>query len=154
MSGQTATIDEILERYPGKPRYLISLLQDIQVEYGYVSNDAMTLVCDHAGVPISRAWSVATFYKSFSIEPQGEHRIKVCQGTACHLKGGTRLAEGLSRDLGITPGGTTEDLLFTLETVNCVGACALAPVAVIDEDYVPGATSRKLQKSIKKLSSE
>lgn len=154
MSSQTTTIDEIIEKYPAEPRYLISLLQDIQGEYGYISRDAMALVCGHVGAPLSRAWSVATFYKSFSTEPNGEHRIKVCQGTACHLKGGTRLAEGLQRDLGLESTGTTEDLRFTLETVNCVGACAIAPVVVIDEEYMPDANSRKLQKTIKKLSSE
>lgn len=154
MSNETATIDEILERYPGEPRYLISLLQDIQAEFGYVSSDAMTLVCDHAGVPISRAWSVATFYKSFSTEPQGEHHIKVCQGTACHLKGGTHLAEGLERDLGIQSGGTTKDLRFTLESVHCLGACALAPVVVVDEEYIANARSRNLSKKIVNLSVE
>jgi len=154
VSSQTATIDEILERYPGEPRYLISLLQDIQAEYGYVSNDAMTLVCDHAGVPASRAWSVTTFYKSFSTEPQGEHHVKVCQGTACHLKGGSRLAEGLERELGIPAGSTTEDLQFTLESVHCLGACALAPVVVMDEEYIANARSQALSKKIKKLSAE
>jgi NADH-quinone oxidoreductase subunit E len=152
LSSQTATIDEILERYPGEPRYLISLLQDIQAEYGYISSDAMTLVCDHASVPVSRAWSVATFYKSFSTEPQGEHHIKVCQGTACHLKGGTRLAEGLERELGVPAGCTTKDLRFTLETVHCLGACAISPVVVIDEEYIANARSQKLSKKIKKLS--
>ncbi len=147
-------IDTILESYPGESRYLIALLQDVQAEYNYISKENMTLVCDHVGVPVTQAWAVATFYKSFSLEPRGEHEIKVCLGTACHLKGGQRLVDNLSRELGIRPGETTEDLKFTLDTVNCLGACALAPVAVVDEDYQSQVTSRKLNKVIDKLSAE
>ena len=154
MSSETATLDEILERYPGEPRYLISLLQDIQAEYGYIGRDAMNLVCDHSGVPMSRAWSVATFYKSFSTEPQGEHRIKVCQGTACHLKGGNRLVEGLERELCVKSGETTKDLRFTVETVNCLGACALAPVVVIDKEYLANAKFQVLKRKVKEISTD
>jgi NADH-quinone oxidoreductase subunit E len=106
------------------------------------------------GVPLSRAWSVATFYKSFSLEPRGEHEIKVCLGTACHLKGGPRILAALERDLSIRRGQTTEDLRFTLETVNCLGACALAPVLVVGEDYHPNVTVRKVNKLIKQLATE
>lgn len=151
---ETKDIDTILESYPGNPRYLIALLQDVQSEYNYISGENMNLICDHVGIPLTQAWSVATFYKSFSLEPRGEHEIKVCLGTACHLKGGQRLVENLTRELHIEPGQTTEDLKFTLDTVNCVGACALAPVAVVDEEYQSKTTSRKLNKLIKKLSAE
>ncbi len=147
-------IDTILESYPGEPRYLIALLQDVQAEYNYISEENLTLICDHLGIPLTQAWAVATFYKSFSLEPRGEHEIKVCLGTACHLKGGQRLVENLSRDLGIQPGETTPDLKFTLDTVNCLGACALAPVAVADEEYLSQVTSRNLKQTIKKLSAE
>jgi NADH-quinone oxidoreductase subunit E len=145
-------IDTILENYPGEPRYLIALLQDVQAEYNYISEENMTLICDHVGVPITQAWAVATFYQSFSLEPRGEHEIKVCLGTACHLKGGQRLVDNLSRDMGVEAGKTTPDLKFTLDTVHCLGACALAPVAVVDEEYYAKVTSRKLNKVIKKLS--
>ncbi len=144
-------IDEIIERYPGKPEYLIFLLQDIQGAFNYISPEALELVCDHTGVPLSQAYSVATFYQSFSLEPRGEHEIKVCLGTACHLKGAPRLVDGLERSLGIAPGQTSADLKFSLETVNCLGACALAPVMVADEEYQPNMTSRKLGKLIKTL---
>ncbi|SPD71915.1 NADH-quinone oxidoreductase, E subunit [uncultured Desulfobacterium sp.] len=154
MKEQAETIDEILDRYPGEPRYLISLLQDIQAEHGYISREAMTLVCGHTGVPLSRAWAASTFYKSFSVEPRGEHTIKVCLGTACHLKGGTRLAEGLERELGVKSGCTTKDLRFSLDTVNCLGACALAPVVVLDEEYLPNTNSKKVKQSIKRLDAE
>jgi NADH-quinone oxidoreductase subunit E len=153
--GQTSLdIDEILERYPGDPRYLIALLQDVQAEYNYISPESMSLVCDHLGVPLTQAWAVATFYQSFSLEPRGEHEIKICMGTACHLKGSARLAENVSRELGIEPGQTTKDLKFTLDTVNCLGACAVAPVAVIDDEYQASINSRKLGRIIKQLSKD
>jgi NADH-quinone oxidoreductase subunit E len=147
---QLVDIDSILDRYPPQERYLIALLQDVQAAFNYISPEALTLVCDHVGVPPTRAWAVATFYKSFSLEPKGEHEIKVCLGTACHLKGGERLVEQLERDLKVERGRTTEDLNFTLETVNCLGACALAPVVMIDEDYLGGASQRAVRRAIKK----
>ena len=154
MKQERKNIDTILESYPGEPRYLISLLQDVQGEFNYISEENMNLICDHVEVPLTQAWAVATFYKSFSLETRGEHEIKVCLGTACHLKGGERLVDNLTRELGIAPGETTQDLRFTLDTVNCLGACALAPMAVVDEEYQSQVTSRKLNKIIKKLSSD
>ena len=147
----TMDIDTIMEKYPGEPHYLISLMQDVQSEYNYVSPEHLHLICDHVGVPRTRAWSVATFYKTFSLEPRGEHEIRVCLGTACHLKGSPRLVESLERDLKVIRGCTTTDLRFTLDTVNCVGACALAPVVVVDEEYQPKTSYRKLNKVIKGL---
>ena len=144
-------IEEIIERYPGKPEYLIFMLQDIQSSYGYISPESMQAVSDRARVPLSQAYSVATFYQSFRLEPRGEHEIRVCLGTACHLKGGPRMVEELSRKLGISPGETTEDLRYTLNTVNCVGACALAPVVVIDDDYLPNMTAKKLDRHLKRM---
>ncbi len=154
MKEQPIDIDNILEKYPGEPRFLISLLQDVQANYHYISEENMGLVCDHVGVPITQAWSVATFYKAFSLEPRGEHEIKVCLGTACHLKGGQRLVDNLVRELDIQPGQTTPNLKLTLETVNCLGACAIAPVAVVDERYHSKMTARKMDKILIKLSNE
>ena len=147
-------IDEIIERYPGRPEYLIFLMQDIQAAFNYISPEALTLICDHTGVPESQAYAVATFYNSFSLEPKGENMIQICLGTACHLKGSGLIAENLLRQLGLEEPGTTEDLKYTVETVNCLGACALAPVAVINGDYQPKVTSPKLMKSVKKLGSD
>ena len=154
MKEKSMDVDSILDKYPPHPQYLISLLQDVQEEYNYISPEHLNLVCDHVGVPLTRAWSVATFYKSFSLEPRGEHAIRVCLGTACHLKGGGRLVEGLERDLSVARGHTTEDLRFTLETVNCLGACALAPVLVVDEEYQPNMTYRKLGNLLKQVTAE
>ncbi len=151
MEPQGVQIDEIMERYPDKPEYLIFLLQDIQASYGYISAQAMQLACDRIGVPLTQGYSVATFYQSFRLDPSGEHEIRVCLGTACHLKGGQRLVEDLERRLNVEAGGTTEDLRFTLNTVNCVGACALAPVVVVDNEYQPNATSKKLEKYLKTI---
>ena len=143
-------LDDILEQYPEDPKHLIALLQDVQQEFGYITPEAMTRICDHVWVPLSRAYSVATFYKSFSLEPRGEHEVKVCLGTACHLKGGERLVETLEHELGVGPGETTADLSCTVETVHCLGACALAPVVVIDDSYHAVMDSSKLKKVIKK----
>jgi len=154
VTAKAEDIDSILDRYPPEPRYLIALLQDVQSAYGYISPEAMGLICDHVGVPKTWGWSVATFYKSFSLEPRGLHEIKVCLGTACHLKGGERLVEQLERDLKVERGRTTEDLSFTLDTVNCLGACALAPVVVVDEEYQANATTRRMKKMVKKISTD
>jgi NADH-quinone oxidoreductase subunit E len=154
MSVTFKSLENILERYPPSPEHLISALQDVQAKFNYLPAAAMTAVCDHLGVPISRGWAVATFYKAFSLKPRGEHGIRVCQGTACHLKGAKRLVENLSRELQVQPGDTTEDMKFTLETVNCLGACALAPVAVVDDTYYARVTAQKLDKALKKISAE
>ena len=147
-------IDEIMERYPNKPEYLIFLLQDIQSSCGYISPEAMQQACDQTGVPLTQGYSVATFYQSFRLDPRGEHEIRVCLGTACHLKGGPRIVDELERRLNVSNGGTTEDLRYTLNTVNCVGACALAPVVVVDEEYHPNMTARKLEKYLKAIDRE
>ena len=150
MKGLRPDVDSILQRYPRHPQHLISLLQDVQAAFNYISPDHLNIICDHLGVPITKAWSVATFYKSFSLEPRGQHEIKVCLGTTCHLKGGERLMECCERDLGVERGRTTEDLKFTVETVNCLGSCASAPVVMIDNEYLGGATIRSLKKLIGK----
>lgn len=141
-------IDDIVERYPDKPEFLIFMLQDIQSSYGYISEDAMQLACDRTGVPLTQGYSVATFYQSFRLDPSGEHEIRVCLGTACHLKGGQRLVEDLERRLNIAAGGTTDDMRYTLNTVNCVGACALAPVVVVDDEYLANTNAKKVEKHL------
>ncbi len=151
MSPYGVQLDEILERYPASPEYLIFFLQDIQASYGYISPKAIEQVCERTNVPATQAYSVATFYQSFRLDPSGEHEIRVCLGTACHLKGGQRMVDELSRRLDVEPGGTTADMRYTLNTVNCVGACALAPVVEIDDTYFPNATARKLDKQLKTM---
>ena len=144
---QSATdLDEIMDRYPDRPEYLIFYLQDIQEACGFIPQASMEEVCHRVGVPLTQGYAVATFYQSFRLDPMGEHEIRVCLGTACHLKGGQRIVEELERRTGAGAGQTTEDLRYTVNTVNCVGACALAPVVVVDEEYQPNVDAKKLDK--------
>ena len=141
---------EILQHYPqGDSAGLIHALQDLQAEFGYLPGEAVTLLCDRLNVPISKVFSAATFYKAFSLEPKGEMIIRVCTGTACHIRGAQTLVDEVCASLGIKPGGTTKDRKFTLETVNCVGACAMAPVVSLNGVYhgnvQPGAVTKKIQ---------
>ena len=141
---------KILDRYPeGDQTGLIHALQDIQAEFGYVAGEAVQLLCQHLGVPISKAFSAATFYKAFSLEPKGEVVIRVCTGTACHIRGAQTLVDEISAALGVRPGGTTKDLKFTLETVNCVGACAMAPVVLLNGEYHGSVQPGSVTKMIK-----
>jgi len=144
-------IETILEQYPRHPQYLVNLLQDVQAEYNYISSENLALVCDHLGVPLTQAWSMATFYRGFSLEPRGEHEVKVCLGTTCHLKGGQRLLEACERNLGVARGETTGDLKLSLDTVKCVGACALAPVVMVDNDYLGEANLVSVKKRLEEL---
>lgn len=127
------TVRQIIEAYPAEPRHLLAALQDIQAHYSYISVESMREVAEYLGVPESRVFSVATFYKALSLVPQGKKVIKVCNGTACHLRGSPGLIGALEAALGIKNGETTPDGIFTIQTVNCVGACAMAPVIMINE---------------------
>lgn len=125
--------EDILTRYPGDPRHLISVLQDVQLAYRYLPRVALERVSETLGVPLAKVYAVATFYKAFSLTPRGEKVLRVCTGTACHIRGAPLLLTELEKRLQIKPGETTEDMKFSLEAVNCVGACALAPVVVVNE---------------------
>ncbi|GAH82562.1 unnamed protein product [marine sediment metagenome] len=128
-------VGSILDSYRHDTGLLVSILQDIQVEYNYLPREALMQVSQGLEVPLSRVYSVATFFKAFSLTPRGRHLINVCLGTACHVRGAVRILEGIERELGIKVGETTENLRFSLETVNCVGACALGPIVIIDGGY-------------------
>jgi NADH:ubiquinone oxidoreductase subunit E len=125
--------EEILARHPAEPRQLISVLQDVQLSYRYLPREALELVARTLGVPIARVYGVATFYKAFSLTPRGERVLRVCTGTACHIRGAPLILGELKTRLKIEAGGTTEDRKFSLEAVNCVGACALAPVVMVND---------------------
>jgi NADH:ubiquinone oxidoreductase subunit E len=114
---------------------LISVLEQVQGQYRYLPREAMVLVSERLGVPLSQTYSVATFYHAFSLKPRGQYLIRVCLGTACHVRGSQRVLEKVSKLLSIKPGETTPDRLFTLETVNCLGACALGPIMVVENEY-------------------
>ncbi|GBC78461.1 NADP-reducing hydrogenase subunit HndA [bacterium HR08] len=144
-------IEAIIERYGAQRRHVISILQDIQARFHYLPKDALMEVAARVRIPLIDLYSIATFYNCFSLLPRGEHVIKVCLGTACHLKGGTRLVEALERELGVREGELTPDGRFSFETVRCVGACALAPLVLIDERYYPKMTQRKLTQVLARL---
>lgn len=143
---------EIVERFGGRIDSLIMILQDIQQIYRYLPEEALRIVSDKMEVPMSQLYEVATFYRAFSLEPKGRHEIKVCLGTACHLRSGPLILENFERLLGIKYGGTTSDKEFTLETVNCVGACALAPVIIVDSEYLGRSKPSGVKGILKKYS--
>lgn len=138
-------IKSILARYQGDPGMLVPILQDVQAEYNYLPKEALVLVGQGLEVPLSHVYSVASFFKAFSLKPRGRHLINVCLGTACHVRGAGRVLDEIERKLGIKSGETTEDLKYTLETVNCVGACALGPIVVVDGSYSGQMTAGKVK---------
>jgi NADH:ubiquinone oxidoreductase subunit E/NAD-dependent dihydropyrimidine dehydrogenase PreA subunit len=140
------SIDEAIEIHKHERAPLISVLQDINIEFRHLPADALRYVSRRLNVPLSRVYHVATFYTAFSLVPRGEHIIKVCMGTSCHIKGSQRLLDALEERLEVKAGQTTRDMQFTLETVNCLGACALSPVIVIDSKYHGNLTRPKLEK--------
>ena len=130
-----AKTDEIIEHYGPKPASLIPIMQDIQAEYRYLPGELLTYVASKIGVTEAKAYSVATFYENFSFEPKGKYVIKVCDGTACHVRKSLPILEALQKELGLSKKKhTTDDMLFTVETVSCLGACGLAPVITINND--------------------
>ena len=126
-------IKTIINRRPQHAESLIAVLQDIQRELRYLPREAITETSTALGVPLSKVYSVATFYNAFSLTPRGEKVVRVCQGTACHIKGADLIQEHLETGLGIGPGETSGDLKYTLEVVNCLGVCAMAPVVVVND---------------------
>jgi NADH-quinone oxidoreductase subunit E len=127
-------VDEVIDSFGGDLSRLIGILQDIQANFNYLPREALVRVSEKLEIPISQVYSVATFFKAFSLKPRGRHQINVCLGTACHVRGGPRILGKLERDLKVEAGGTTEDLRFTLDSVRCLGCCSLGPVVVIDND--------------------
>jgi len=150
MSSQATTVHEILDRYERQESSLIMVLQDVQEALNYLPEEAINTIAAGLGLPRSRVYSVASFYKAFSLEPRGRHKIDVCTGTACHVRGAGRLVNQLSEELGVGTGGTTDDLEFSLNSVHCVGACALGPVLLVDDEIHGEMTPRKLSRTIEK----
>lgn len=138
-------LDKILESMPNAGDCeLIPILQKIQESYGYLPPSVLTAASDRTGIAASRIYGVATFYEQFYLEPHGRHTVRCCRGTACHVKGGRGIIKAIRRILGVEEGETTKDMEFTFETVACLGACALAPVMVVDGVYYGKMTSRKV----------
>ena len=144
--------DKIIEKYGKKPSSLIPVMQDIQAEYRYLPGELLTYVASKIGVTEAKAYSVATFYENFSFEPKGKYVIKVCDGTACHVRKSIPILEGLYKELGLgKKKHTTDDQLFTVETVSCLGACGLAPAVMVNDEVHPKMTPEKMSELIAKL---
>jgi len=143
-------IQEIVERYGYDKSKLISILQDIQAVYHYLPAQALKLVAGYLKIPLIDIISVATFYRAFSLKPRGEHVATVCMGTACHVRGAPRILEEFERQLNLKKGETSEDGKWSLETVACLGCCAIGPVVVVDGDYHAHTTIRKVSNILHK----
>lgn len=144
-------VDEIIEQTSNKKGALIPVLQKVQKVYGYVPEESIERIADGLHVYPADVYGVLTFYSQFKLKPRGEYIVRVCAGTACHVKGSARIAEDLVTKLDVAVGDTTEDRKFTLETVACVGACALAPVVIVNEDVHAKMTSDETRKMITSL---
>ena len=136
-------VDAILNKYDRNKNSLISILLDIQSEYNYLPKNALILVSEKLNIRLIEIYTVATFYTVFSLKPRGKYIINVCVGTACHVRGGQVIADNIQKELNIKIGDTTDNMLFTLETVRCLGACALGPVMEINGEYYGQLTTKK-----------
>ena len=141
-------LDEIILKYGRDKAHLLAIFQDVQKEYRYLPKEAVKHICMRLGMPQVDGFEVATFYKSLSLKPRGKHTIHVCLGTACHLKGGADVLLSFVRELNVQTGGTTADGQFTLESVNCLGACALAPLVRVDDKDFGKTTFAKVRNII------
>jgi NADH:ubiquinone oxidoreductase subunit E len=142
-------MEKYLKEFASEQKELIHILHKAQAEYGYISPELITAISKHLKISESEIYGVLTFYKAFSLEPRGEHIVTVCMGTACHVRGGPQIAEEMERKLDIKVDQTTEDNKFTLETVNCLGCCAIGPVVVVDGKYYSQITVKKIDGILK-----
>lgn len=149
-----AALSRVLKRHGTDRSDLIPIIQEAQDAIGYLPPDVLRDVAGHLNVPEAAVYGVATFYAQFYLEPQGKHRVRVCRGTACHVRGSARIRRLVERLLGVKEGGTTDDRLFTYETVACVGCCALSPVMMIDDTYYGRMTAERVEAVIEEYISQ
>ncbi len=148
---ENSEVDTIIKQYKGKESAILAILQDIQSKKKYLPKEILEQVSQKMQIPVTHIFRLATFYNALSIKPRGKHKIDVCLGTACHVRGGNKIVDKLKRDLGIPVGETTQDKRFTLESVRCVGCCSLGPVAVIDGDVYGRLTQDKIPALLKEF---
>jgi len=146
-------LNAIIKKYDGKKEFLICILQDIQNVFEYLPRKALIHVSEKLDIPLIQVYGVATFFKAFSLIPRGGHACTVCLGTACHVRGAEKVLDKVKRSLDIDVGETTKDMQFSLKTVNCLGACALGPMVVVDDDYHGHMTQNKVDEVLKKYAS-
>jgi NADH-quinone oxidoreductase subunit E len=144
-------VQVILDEQRNGASSLLAVLEEVQDRYRYLPRDVLILVSERLDIPLSQVYSVATFYNAFSLNPQGRHKFQVCTGTACHVRGAMQVLDRLETQLGIKAGETSPDQEYTLETVNCVGACALGPVVVADGSYARHMTASKVDRLLKRI---
>jgi NADH-quinone oxidoreductase subunit E len=154
MTESAQLIEEIVGSYEANPDMLIPMMQDIQSARGYLPQDCLRALAGRLKVPLTRVYEVATFYSSFRLAPKGRHEVVLCMGTVCYLKGAPRIADAISREFKVQPGGTTPDRLFSFQGVNCVGACAVAPVMIVDGEYHDGVTPEFALEILRNLPAE
>lgn len=154
MDVQIEKVNEFIKSHNNRKNALIAILQDIQAEYNYLPQKALRIVSQTLDTPLIDIVGVATFYRAFSLKPRGKHVITVCLGTACHVRGGPKILDEFEKKLNIKAGETTKNNVFTLESVNCLGACALGPITVIDGNYFGQMKTKTVDKLIKKYSSQ
>jgi len=142
--------EKVISKYPADRRYLLAMMQDVQKEFNFLPKESLGLMARYVSLPVAKVYSMATFYKAFSLVPKGRYSIKVCDGTACHIKGSNLLIDQIHQLLKIRPGETTGDGEFSLETVNCLGACAIAPVMLVNGKVHAKVTAGKLEEIIMK----
>ena len=140
VAGGMDLVRQTIDRYRGEPAMLIPMMQDLQTAQGYLPKTDLQLLARALQVPLSRIYGIATFYASFRLVPKGEHTIQLCQGTVCYLKGADKISAAIQKEFHVAPGGTSPDGKLTFCPVNCVGACALAPVMLVDGQYHGGLT--------------
>ncbi|MGD8466375.1 MAG: NAD(P)H-dependent oxidoreductase subunit E [Anaerolineae bacterium] len=148
---ETGQLEEILERHDRDPANIIAILQDIQAEVNWLPEEDLRYICAALSIPHSKMMGLATFYKAFSLAPRGQHIVQLCLGTACHVRGAVRIQGAVERELGILAGETDSTLQWTLETVGCLGACALGPIVVIDGEYHGQMTSAKASRLLQRI---
>ena len=146
---QKKSVKDIIKKYDSDKTAMIAILQDVQEEYRYLPKEALSSISKQMDVPLTRIYEIATFYNAFSLKPRGKHLVEVCAGTACHVQGAANLESRLERDLQICCGETTQDKMFTLTEVRCLGCCSLAPVVRISGDVHPYLTQDEIPKILK-----
>ena len=154
MADKNELIEQIVSRYNREVGMLIPMMQDLQAECGYLPADQLHCLGERLDVPLSRLYAVATFYASFRLAPKGAHEVTLCVGTVCYLKGAGRISEAICNEFRVEPGGTTRDRVFTFQAVNCVGACAVAPVMLVDGKYYHGVNPESAIEVLHGLSSD
>lgn len=148
MKTDLSIVEKLLEKHEGKRGILIPLLQDVQSAYGYVPKEAIDFIGEKLDIFPVEIYGILTFYSQFYLEPRGKHIVRVCLGTACHVMGGKAIMDYLSNNLGVGDQETTEDGLFTLERVACLGCCGMAPVVVIDDEFIGNCSVQDLDKLV------